>query len=357
MEVFVGEFEYKENKRREYREKSEILLRDLPNFCRTYERGIEGTVTEITIYSYLQRLHVFFTFLHDNNSFFSKKEITRFTYDDLTVLEAEDIEEFNHYIRSGKASNGRGNKESSVNHYLCALNSFWDYAITHGRLRHNVIKDVKRGKKKKREVITLNSDDESGLFQSVNCGTNLTDHQAAYRNDVTIARDNAICLTLVRTGLRVSELVGINLEDINFKDCYFHVNRKEDKIDNVYFSDQVKEALEEYLRLRPLLQPSPDEHALFLVTIGKYKGTRLSVRSVQLLVKKYAVAGSPGVGTKMTPHKMRSTYATNLLRASGSELTLVQEALNHESPSTTSIYLKKREQDLKNARNIIDGQS
>ena len=351
----MGEFEYKENKRREYREKSEELLDQLPNFCRTYERGIEGTVSAITMYSYLQRLHVFFCFLHENNSYFRKKDVTAFKYDDLAILEAEDIEEFNHYIRTGQASNGRENKESSVNHYLCALNSFWDYCITHGRLRHNVIKDVKRGKKKKREVITLNNDDESGLFNSVNYGTNLTKHMEAYRNDITVARDNAICLTLIRTGLRVSELVGLNLEDINFKECYFHVNRKEDKVDNVYFSDQVREAIEAYLELRPLLQPDPEEHALFLVTIGKYKGTRLSVRSVQLLVKKYAIAGSPGVGTKMTPHKMRSTYATNLLRASGSDLTLVQEALNHESPSTTSIYLKKREQDLKNARNLIDG--
>ncbi len=350
----MGEFEYKENKRREYREKSEELLDQLPNFCRTYERGIEGTVSAITMYSYLQRLHVFFCFLHENNSYFRKKDVTAFKYDDLAILEAEDIEEFNHYIRTGQASNGRENKESSVNHYLCALNSFWDYCITHGRLRHNVIKDVKRGKKKKREVITLNNDDESGLFNSVNYGTNLTKHMEAYRNDITVARDNAICLTLIRTGLRVSELVGINLEDINFNECYFHVNRKEDKVDNVYFSDQVREAIEAYLELRPLLQPDPEEHALFLVTIGKYKGTRLSVRSVQLLVKKYAIAGSPGVGTKMTPHKMRSTYATNLLRASGSDLTLVQEALNHESPSTTSIYLKKREQDLKNARNLID---
>ena len=62
----MGEFEYKENKRREYREKSEELLDRLPNFCRTYERGIEGTVSAITMYSYLQRLHVFFCFLHDD---------------------------------------------------------------------------------------------------------------------------------------------------------------------------------------------------------------------------------------------------------------------------------------------------
>ncbi len=350
----MGEFEYKEAKQQEYRRKSEQILKSLPGFCRTYERGIEGTVSAITIYAYLQRIHVFFVYLHDNNSYFANKDITQITYDDISQLEAEDIEEFNHYIRTGKASNGHDNKEASVNHYLCALNSLWDYAITHGRLRHNVIKDIRRGKKKKREVVTLNQNDENGFFQSVNYGTNLTRHQEAYRNDVTVARDNAICLTLVRTGLRVSELVGINLDDINFDDCYFHVNRKEDKIDNVYFSDQVREALEHYLSLRPLLNPDPSERALFLVTIGKYMGTRLSVRSVQKLVKKYAVAGAPQVGSRMTPHKMRSTYATNLLRASSGDLTLVQEALNHESPSTTSIYLKKRDQDLKDARNMID---
>ena len=350
----MPEFEYKENKRKEYRNKSEELLTKLPRFCRTYERGIEGTVSALTMYEYLQRIHVFFVFLHDNNSFFGKKEITEITYDDLSGLEAEDIEEFTHYIRIGKASDGSENKESSVNHYLCALNSLWDYAIAHGRLRHNVTKDVKRGKKKKKEVVTLNKSDEQGLFQSVNFGTNLTKHQSAYRNDVTVARDNAICLTLIRTGLRVSELVGINLEDINFDECYFHVNRKEDKVDHVYFSDQVRESIEEYLRLRPLLQPDPQERALFLVTIGKYKGTRLSVRSVQLLVKKYAVAGAPASGSRITPHKMRSTYATNLLQASGADLTLVQEALNHESPSTTSIYLQTRERDLKEKRNLID---
>ena len=350
----MSEFEYKDGKRREYREKSEKLLKELPGFCKPYERGIEGTVTALTMYEYLQRIRVFFEFLHENNSYFSRKDITQINYDDLSNLEAEDIEEFTHFIRTGQASDGRENKESSVNHYLCALNSLWDYAQSHGRLRHNVIKDVKRGKKKKKEVVTMDSGDEHGFFQSVSLGTNLSVHQNAYRNDVTVARDYAICLTLIRTGLRVSELVGINIEDINFRECYFHVNRKEDKIDNVYFSDQVKEAVENYLRLRPLLNPEHDERALFLVTIGKYKGKRLSVRSVQLLVKKYAIAGAPAVGSKMTPHKMRSTFATNFLKASGADLTLVQEALNHESPSTTSIYLQKRSQDLKKARNLLE---
>lgn len=349
-----GEFEYKEGKQKEYRKKSEALLADLPAFCKAYERGIEGTVTAITVYEYLQRLHVFFRYIHENNSFFSRRDITSYSYDDISGLEAEDIEEFTHYIRIGEASDGADKKESSVNHYLCALNSLWDYAVSHGRLRHNVIKDIKRGKRKKHEVITLGQLEEQGLFNSISYGTNLTQHQEAYRNDVTIARDRAICLTLVRTGLRVSELVGINLDDINFTECTFHVNRKEDKIDNVYFSDQVKQALEEYLSLRPLLKPDPAERALFLVTLGKYKGQRLSVRSVQLLVKKYALAGAPSKGSKVTPHKMRSTYATNLLQASAGDLTLVQEALNHESPSTTSLYLQSRRQDLKKNRNLID---
>ncbi len=350
----MSEFEYKDRKKKEYRQRSEELLRDLPSFCRAYERGIEGTVSPITVFQYLQRIHVFFEYLRANNSFFAKKAMDEISYEDISLLEAEDIEEFTHYIRIGQASDGRDNKESSVNHYLCALNSLWDYAQSHHRLKHNVIKDVKRGRKRKNEVVTLRESEEDGFFNSVNFGTNLTVHQSSYRNDITVARDNAICLTLVRTGLRVSELVGLNLEDINFSECYLHVNRKEDKIDNVYFSDQVKEALLEYLEVRPLLEPKPSEHALFLVTIGKYKGTRLSVRSVQLLVKKYAVAGAPSVGSKITPHKMRSTYASNLLQRSGSDLNLVQNALNHESPSTTAIYLKKREEDLKSARNLID---
>ena len=349
-------FEYKNGKKTEYRRKSEEILDELPSFCRTYERGIEGTVSALTMYEYLQRLRIFFRYLSEENPRFSGKPSADFECSDLDALLPEDVEDFTHFLRIGGACGGSENKETSVNHYLCALNSLLDYLLSHGRVGRNAAKSVKRGKRRRREPIVLEADDEAGFFRSVVYGANLSAKTNACRNEAVIARDYAICLTLIRTGLRVSELVGLDEDDADMIECRFRVNRKGDKIDDVYFSDKVRDALEDYLAVRRTFDPKPDEKAMFLVSVGKHKGKRLSVRSVQLLVKKYALAGMSSEGSKITPHKMRSTYATNLLRASGADLTLVQEALSHESPSTTSIYLRKRSQDLKNARNVIDGE-
>lgn len=351
----MPEFQYRNEKNKEAAEKVEELLQDLPSFCRTYERGIEGSTSAYTRYVYIKRIHVFFTYLRSNNSYFGRKAMSDITYEDLENFEAEDIEEFTHWLRHGNApaSNRYEVKESSINNYLSALNSLWDYALTHGKLKHNVIKDVKRSKRARHEVIRLHQEEEDGFFDTIYSGNQLTRQQKAHRNDVSMARDAALCLLLIRTGLRVSEAVGINLKDLDMKEKFVHVMRKEAKADTVYYSDEVYEALKDYLPLRKKLPPAPGEQALFLVTVGTSKGKRLSVRSVEKLVKKYAIAGAPTVGAAITPHKLRATYATNMIQKTGN-LSLVQTEMNHESPSTTSIYIDKRAFDMKKHRNDLD---
>lgn len=188
-------------------------------------------------------------------------------------------------------------------------------------------------------------------MSSVSSGLGLTDKQNQARVKTSV-RDEAICLTLIRTGLRVSELVGLNLRDVNLKDTCFQVMRKRSKEDTVFFDDEVKGAIEAWLDVRPTYCTDKEEQALFVVTQGKYMGKRLSVRSVQLLVKKYAEAGAPTAGSKITPHKLRATFATDMLRATGN-VALVQEELNHESPTTTMLYADRRILDLRKARNIL----
>jgi len=102
----------------------------------------------------------------------------------------------------------------------------------------------------------------------------------------------------------------------------------------------------------PVSPPAHPKEPVFLVETGKYKGERLSTRSVQKLVKKYAVAGAPGIGNKITPHKLRATYATNMLQETGN-VALVKEELGHESISTTNIYLDTSTQDKEGARNLL----
>lgn len=348
------QYQYKRTENDKANEKVRELLKDLPDFCQTFLVGREGKMSPLTRLTYMRRIHTFFVYLTQNVPRFQNKSMTEISLSDLDQIDTEQIERFASWVRHGNASkgaHGSENAESSVNNYLSALNMFWRYFVSHGRLKHNPVANVERGGQGKHAIVRLNDNQEEEFMDSVSGGLGLTKHQRSY-HDQTSVRDTAICLTLMRTGLRVSELVGLNLEDVNIEESCLYVIRKRKKEDTVFFDDEVKAALQDYLEIRKLSNPDPSERALFLVNFGKYKGKRLSVRSVQLMVKKYSMAGAPEVGSKMTPHKLRATYATDMLKATGN-VALVQAALNHESPTTTMIYADKRTMDLKNARNIL----
>ncbi len=393
-------FAYKEEKNRETWARVDEMLADLPGFCKTYVRAREGRVSALTMLAYMQRVRKFFEYLHDNNRYFGSRDISAYTLDDLAKLETEDIEDFAHWIRTGASSevslpsggpvsggngsaagesdsrgssgaspgkassadgrrkknrrsgNVRQNKESSVNNYLSALNSLYAHFCRKGRIPSNPVANVERGKKGPHEIIRLNDDQEQAFLSAAAFGTGLSDRQLAYQQKTDI-RDTAICLLLSRTGIRVSELVGLNVDDVDFKAHSIRVLRKRNKPDIVFFDDEVSEWLTEYLEVRGVMNPDPEEKAFFLVSMkGKSYGKRLSVRSVQMLVKKYAVAGSPLTGNRITPHKLRATYATNMLKET-ENLALVQAELNHESPTTTMMYADKSVMDTEAARNTL----
>ncbi len=348
------DFEYKKQKNASANKKVQELLEALPDYCQTFIVGREGKMSPLTRLTYVYRIHKFYEYLHTHNAALKQKPMKEISLSDLEHLTTEDLEQFASWVRHGGASDGFDNHESSVNNYLSALNMFWRYFVTHGRLPSNPVSNVERAPKGSHTIIRLNDTQEDEFMDSVSGGLGLTKHQSAY-HDKTAVRDTAICLTMMRTGLRVSELVGLNLKDVNLDEACLHIIRKRNKEDLIFFDDEVREVLREWLEVRKLYLENPGEQALFLVTIGKYKGKRISVRSVQLLVKKYAMAGSPSVGHTITPHKLRATYATDMLKATGN-VALVQAALNHESPTTTMMYADKRTMDLKRARNILSDQ-
>ena len=149
-------------------------------------------------------------------------------------------------------------------------------------------------------------------------------------------RDRAILELLFSTGLRVSELVGLDVKDINLKTREISVMGKGRKIRVVFVSDEAAEALDKYLGARQ------DEYKPLFI---RYKGghpidpegwdARLTVRSLDRLVKKYALIA--GIAMDPTPHTLRHTFATELLRA-GADIRSVQEMLGHRNISTTQIY-------------------
>jgi integrase/recombinase XerC len=149
------------------------------------------------------------------------------------------------------------------------------------------------------------------------------------------ARDRAILELLYGCGLRVSELVGLNLEDFDWEQRWIRVRGKGRKERQVPFGAKAAEALEAYLQARA----GYDSPALLL----NYRGQRLTTRSVGRLVKRYAVqfTGDPSVH----PHTLRHAYATHLL-GDGADLRAIQELLGHASLSTTQKYTQVSLQDL-----------
>ena len=179
-----------------------------------------------------------------------------------------------------------------------------------------------------KEIIRLDIDEVALLLDEVEHGEALTEKQKAFHAKTKV-RDLALLTLLLGTGIRVSECVGLDIEDLDFKNSGIRIHRKGGKEVTVYFGVEVENALFDYLAERKQMTPMPgSEHALFLSMQMK----RISVRSVENLVKKYAKLVTPL--KKITPHKLRSTYGTALYQETG-DIYLVADVLGHSDINTT----------------------
>ena len=179
-------------------------------------------------------------------------------------------------------------------------------------------------------IIRLDVDEVAMLLDYVeSCGNQLTGQKKVYY-EKTRTRDLAILTLLLGTGIRVSECVGLDIQDVDFKNDGITVTRKGGNQMVVYFGDEVRNALENYLETeRAAATPLPShENALFLSTQRK----RIGVQAVENMVKKYARQVTPN--KKITPHKLRSTYGTNLYKETG-DIYLVADVLGHKDVNTT----------------------
>jgi site-specific recombinase XerD len=198
-----------------------------------------------------------------------------------------------------------------------------------------------------KEIIRLDADEVSNLLDEVESGDKLSKSQQKY-HDKTRLRDVAIFTLLLGTGMRVSECVGINIDDIDFKNCGIKIRRKGGYETVIYFGDEVEKALKDYLEVRKTIIPvSGHEDAMFLSIQKK----RIGVRAVENLVKKYSKLVTQL--KKITPHKLRSTYGTSLYRETG-DIYLVADVLGHKDVNTTKKhYAAIEDERRRKARNIV----
>lgn len=340
---------YYEQKDIENIQKLRTLLKELPPFCTEYFRGIEPRTSTRTRIAYAYDLSVFFGFLKKENPVFSKMDRMDFRLEHLDQLTVTDLEEYMEYLKYRFNENNKEviNKERGIMRKISSLKSFYNYFFRVEKIKTNPAALVQLPKLHDKEIIRLDIDEVAMLLDEVEQGDNLTDRQKAY-HDRTKVRDLALLTLLLGTGIRVSECVGLDIDDVDFKNGGIHIHRKGGKEVTVYFGAEVEDALNDYLIERQQIDPEPgSENALFLSMQRK----RMNVRSVENLVKKYAKIVTPL--KKITPHKLRSTYGTNLYRETG-DIYLVADVLGHSDVNTTKKhYAALEDERRRSARNAV----
>jgi len=326
----MSELTYKQQTDLKNIEKIREHLRELPVFCGEYFRSLEIRKSTNTRKNYAYDLGVFFYFLQTNNPYFKDKDIRKLPIDILDMITAMDVEEYLSFLES-YTKNGQlyTNKEEGKARKLSSLTSFYDYYFKHGLIKTNPARMVDVPKIKDKNIIRLEPDEIAKLLDEAESGEKLSDRELALHKRTKL-RDVAILTLLLGTGIRVSECVGLDLQDVDFDNRALRVIRKGGSEALVYFGSEVQAALAEYISgPRKSVEPkSGYENALFI----SMNNTRITPRSVERLVKKYALLVT--TVKHITPHKLRSTFGTALYRETG-DIYLVADTLGHKDVNTT----------------------
>lgn len=273
-------------------------------------------------------------------------------------------------LRKGENYGNEGDlKKVTQNYHIIALRGFLKY-LAKRDIKSLPAEKVELGQQEKRQVEFLDKEELERLLNAPALYVSNTSYEEKPKKQETkeqrnketenliILRDKAILELLFSAGLRVSELVSLNRDDINFDRGEFSVRGKGRKLRVAFLSDDAKKTLQEYFKKRKDI-----EDALFInlscvetlhcnVSTREEKSKRLTSRSIQRIVQKYAKIA--GIMKKVTPHTIRHSFATDLL-FNGADIRSVQSMLGHSNIATTQIYTHVTDIQLKNVHSKFHG--
>ena len=319
-------------------------LSTLPEYCYDFFTGIENNTSTLTRVNYAMDLSVFFDYLE---KYVSKKPKQSITLQDLEALQSRNIENYLSYLSYYQNDDKMcKNSERGKARKLASVRSFFKYLFNHDMISSNVASKVPTPKLHNKEIIRLEKDEVERMLDAVHSSTTFSARQKTY-NKNTEVRDNAIVTLFLGTGIRISELVGLNVEDFDFSQNAFKVTRKGGNQTILYFSREVADALKAWLQKRETLGLDENENAMFVSLQNK----RICVRAVENLVKKFAKESTPL--KKISPHKLRSTFGTNLYRET-KDIYIVADVLGHKDVNTTKKHYAAINEDMrKSVANVI----
>lgn len=320
-------------------ERIENLKEELPSFVDEFLIGIENQTSTLTRLNYAYDLRIFFDYLSKKK--FKNKDARSISLADMESVSATDIEKFISYLSSYEF---RGSHEScnerAKARKLSTIRALFKYFFRKEKLSVDNAAKVSMPKLHEKEIIRLETNEVADLLNCADSGEGMSNHQLAF-HEKTKVRDVAILTLFLGTGIRISELVGLNNDDIDFSSNSFKVTRKGGNQTILYFSDEVADALARYIAYKEEDKDTPpDEPALFL----SLKKQRISIRAVENLVKKYSKIVTPL--KKISPHKLRSTYGTQLYRET-QDIYAVADVLGHKDVNTTKKHYAAISEDIR----------
>lgn len=335
--------EYNENLKQEKTLKFRELEAILPVYVHPYLDSMVVDYQLNTLIAYARDLITFFEFLLEMNPTLKELAIKDIPESVLTELTMHDITEYRNYLSLNNGIHEHSNQASSIERRMAPLRGFFQDAYATGTLNVNpLILQNRHARKRthKKEVVYMNQE-EVGCFVHAVENTMVKSPKQQKFCEKTKYRDKAIITLMLHTGIRISECVGLDLDDVNFKNHTIRIVRKGGDETSLFFNIEVSEALFEYIEMeRSHFIKDANEKALFLSSQKK----RMAVRSIQMMVKKYA---QESVSHKnITPHKLRSTYGTNLYEAN-SDIFAVSERLGHRNLNTALCYVTASEKKKK----------
>lgn len=341
----MAEYNYAKSRQKKNFDDTVEMLQQMPPFVEYYFKANSMVLSSSSQHSYMYDIYNFLQWWHDMLPEMKDIPLKKMTEEQIGHVTPNDILD---YIIFMKNNSPTILSDATIARRCAALNSLFAHLADFDIIPWNPMTKVKRPKMKKdKRIIKLDEDEVDRFFQSILYGTGFTEHQQQYLQN-TQARDYAIATLLLTSGIRVSEMVGLNIDDISFQSFRISITRKGGKKQYIPLSDDTLEILKEYLVIRKEIRPAlpEDATALFLST----QKTRMTTAAVQNMIKKFARAA--GIDKPITPHKLRKTYGTNLYNQTR-DIYLVANALGHDSVSTTTKhYVASDEEDLMRVRNL-----
>ncbi|MCR5670678.1 MAG: tyrosine-type recombinase/integrase [Butyrivibrio sp.] len=307
---------------------SEIKNR-LPKYTHTFINRCELDYQPNTVIAYAEDLFTFFTYIKETNPLYRETLISEIPESVLNELTFEDINDYQAYLSYSNGESCHNSGQTGIKRKMAALRNFYAFMNKNEYLHNNPTIRAASGKRKKKDaIIRMDSDEVHELIKAVE-NTDLSSKRAKSASEKTMLRDTAIITLMLNTGIRVSECVGLDLDDINFFENTITIVRKGGSTSVLYFNEDVRNTLRDYiLHERNMLVTDDTNRALFISQMHN----RMSVRSIQYMVKKFSQEAVQG--KIITPHKLRSTYGTALYRATG-DIYLVADVLGHKDVNTT----------------------